>query len=186
VDLAIDQRGARSRWSLDCGWAGWGLQPVHDVGALRSLVRQRRSGRIVVQNGRLDAIYGRWLAYQGNLVQVLWDRHLRMMTEDRCELYYHSPRSSSGTLTLDYVRSGPRTSLSSFYGATLVLDEIARLKQAMIMVCHVTNDRISDRLLKRWGWQSHCPDWSGRHFIKRLYGEYPVIPALWRKRLNLG
>ena len=184
MDLAIDQRGARSRWSLDCGWAGWGLKPVHDVAASRPFVRERRSGRIVVENGRLEAIYGRWFAYQGNLLQVLWDRRLRGMTEDRCELFYHTPKS--GTLTLDYVRSGPRTSLSSFYGATLVLDEIARLKESLVIVCNVTNDRITDRLLERWGWQSHCPTWSGRHFIKRLYGEYPTISPVWRQRLNLG
>jgi hypothetical protein len=55
----------------------------------------------------------------------------------------------------------------------LVLDEIARIKQTDAIVCDVRNARISDRLLRRWGWESHVPQSRRRHFIKRFYGEYP-------------
>jgi hypothetical protein len=75
--------------------------------------------------------------------------------------------------------------LSTFYAATLVLDEIARLRDANAIVCNVTNVRISDRLMRRWGWEEHCQQWMGRHFIKRFYGHFPDIPSSWRERLNL-
>ena len=75
--------------------------------------------------------------------------------------------------------------LVRFYAATLVLDAIAELKHINAIVCHVTNERITDRLLHRWGWEEHCQDWPGRHFIKRFYGNYPTIKSVWRERLTL-
>lgn len=185
MDLAVDQTGTGNRWSLNGGLAGWGMTPVTDVAGSRDALRERRAGRIVTCAGRLQAVYGRWWPYAGNLLQVQWDILCPSTHEDRCELFYHVPSSAAGFVTLAYVHSGPRTSLATFYAATLVLDEIATLKQSNAIVCHVTNRRISDRLLMRWGWQAHCQHWKGRHFIKRLYGNYPAIAPLWRKRLTL-
>ena len=79
-----------------------------------------------------------------------------------------------------------RTALSTFYAATLILDEIARLRDTNAIVCNVTNLRISDRLMLRWGWEKHCQHWAGRHFIKRFYGRYPEISSTWRERLGLA
>ncbi|MEO8269069.1 MAG: hypothetical protein ABI557_05080 [Aureliella sp.] len=185
MDLAIDQTGLGNRWSLAAGLAGWGLSAVTDVAASAALLRSRRSGQIVTQAGRLRAIYGRWWPYAGNLLQAKWDARLRPMAGDRCELFYHQSGAEGGFLTLAYVRSGKSTSVSTCYAATLVLDEIARLKQSGAMVCHVANGRISHRLLERWGWQAHCLQWKGRHYIKRLYGNYPSIAPQWRTRLTL-
>lgn len=185
MDLAVDQTGTGNRWALNGGLAGWGMTPVTDVAGSRDALRERRAGRIVTCAGRLQAVYGRWWPYAGNLLQVQWDILCPSTHEDRCELFYHVPSSAAGFVTLAYVHSGPRTSLATFYAATLVLDEIATLKQSNAIVCHVTNRRISDRLLMRWGWQAHCQHWKGRHFIKRLYGNYPAIAPLWRKRLTL-
>lgn len=185
MDLAIDQTGLGNRWSLAAGLAGWGLSPVTDVAGSFELLRVRRSGRIVTQAGRLQAVYGRWWPYTGNLLQAKWDSRLRPVACDRCELFYHQTGAEGGFLTLSYVRSGKGTSPTTCYAATLMLDEIARLKQSSAIVCHVTNARISARLLERWGWQAHCLHWKGRHYIKRFYGNYPGIAPQWRKRLTL-
>lgn len=184
MDLAIDQTGTRLR-SLN-RIAELGLPVLTEPASQGDLLRARRCGRIVIHEGRLSAVHGRWWAHAGSLMEVYWQKWRRTLTSDRCELYYHVPWGSSRYLTLDFVRSGPKTSLSTFYAATLVLDEIARLKDSNAIVCNVTNTRISDRLMERWGWQAHCPNWKGRHFIKRLYGEHPTIPRVWRKRLGLG
>ncbi|MEM7473877.1 MAG: hypothetical protein AAF483_02735 [Planctomycetota bacterium] len=162
------------------------MQPVVHVAEQAEYLKARRCGRIVVERGRLDAVYGRWWPHETSLLEVYWDRWRRNYTSDRCELFYHAPWGSSRYLTLSYVRSGPETSLSTFYAATLVLDEIARLKDSNAIVCNVTNVRISDRLMTRWGWVTHCESWKGRHFIKRLYGKHPEIPGVWRERLKLG
>lgn len=183
MDLAIDQRGVGNRWSLTAGLAGLGIRPVTHVSRGSRVLARRRAGRIVIENASLEAVYGRWWPHSGDLLSVCWDTNFRPLAVDRCELFYNR---AAGFLTLSYVRSGPRTSLSTLYAATLVLDEIARITETNAIVCHVTNARISDRLLKRWGWQPHCLQWSGRHFIKRFYGRYPEIPLSWRQRLTLA
>ncbi len=76
------------------------------------------------------------------------------------------------------------TARASLYCATLVLDEIARLKRSHAIVAEINNPRISDRLMERWGWERHCLSWRGRHFIKRFYGVFPAIPAAWQARLR--
>lgn len=185
MDLAIDQTSARDRLSLAERLFALGLPPVTNIATQEQRLVQRRAGRIVAERGRLQAVHGRWVPYYGNLLQVYWDTAVRQFGRDRCEIYFHQPRTASSFLTLSYVRSGPETSPSTIYAATLVLDEIARLKSSNAIVTQVTNSRITDRLLARLGWQAHCEQWRGRHFIKRFYGHYPVIPAFWRSRLSL-
>ena len=184
MDLALDsQCDLVRRTSLE-RLAGIGLPPVTHIGSQGQPLAARRAGHIVVQNGQLVAIFGRWWPYLGNHLRAAWDQRFRQSVEDRCELFYHTSLGSPEFLTLSYIHSGERTSVASVYATTLVLDEIARLKKALAIVCNVTNDRISDRVLARWGWQSHCHAWTGRHFIKRFYGRYPPIPANWRARLR--
>ena len=185
MDLAIDSRVDLVRRSTAERLAGFGLAPVIDIGKQQQLLRGRRAGCIVTERGRLAAVFGRWWPYLGNHLRAQWDRRFRGASGDRCELYYHVPLSASQFITLSYVHSSETCSLSTLYAASLVLDEIAHIKGSAAIVCHVTNDRISDRLLTRWGWSSHCPDLQGRHFIKRFYGKYPDIPALWRTRLRM-
>ncbi len=184
MDLAIDKASPRN-FSRSLDLAGFGLTCVDDLVAQQDTLTRRRSGRIVTGAGGFQAVYGRWWPYYGNLARVIWDNMFRGGKTDSCQLFYHQPWGAPGFLTLDYVQSTSATSLSTFYAATLALDEIARLKNTDAIVCHVTNNRISDRLLERWGWQRHCQHWRGRHFIKRFYGEYPLVSPFWRKRLGL-
>lgn len=186
MDLATNQANARHQFLLSkLTLASIGSAPVKNFAAGRESIAKWRCGRIVVQDAQLHVVRRRWWPYVGNLFQARWDEKFPHGASDRCELFYHQPLSSRNFLTLSYVRSSQHTSLSTFYAATLLLDEIARLKGSLAIVCHVTNDRLSDRLLKRWGWAEHCENWSGRHFIKRFYGNYPTIRAPWRSRLTL-
>ncbi len=185
MDMAIDSRNDLVRRPARERLASFGLEPVTSIATQKHLLQVRRSGHIVVESGRLLAVYGRWWPYFGNHLQAAFDRRVRGGNDDRCELFYHSPLGAPQFITLSYIRSGGRTSLASNYAATLVLDEIARINQSLAIVCNVINDRISDRLLARWGWEAHCQHWSGRHFIKRFYGKYPEISSSWRTRLGI-
>ena len=185
MDLAIDSRCNLVHRPILERLAGLGLRTVTEIARQTQQLEARRAGHIVVQGGRLVAVFGRWWPYLGNHIRAAWDQRFRQTEVDRCELFYHAPLSSPQFLTLSYIHSGERTSLASLYAATLVLDEIARIKRSLAIVCNVTNDRISDRLLARWGWETHCHAWSGRHFIKRFYGEYPEIATVWRTRLKM-
>ncbi|MFO1064240.1 MAG: hypothetical protein U0892_10280 [Pirellulales bacterium] len=110
---------------------------------------------------------------------------MRRGDSDRCELFFHRPWNGRRYLVLGYVRSSQRTSLTSFYLATLVLDRIAEAAGSDFIVTELSNPRITDRLMSRWGWEQHCSGWSGRHFIKRFYGEYPAITPEWLERMNV-
>lgn len=99
--------------------------------------------------------------------------HEQGSTLDRCMLYYNQPFFHKRYLALKYVVSNRGTSFRSFRLATRVLDEVARIKESDAIVCEVTNPSISNRLLKRWGWDRHLEDHPSRNFIKRFYGRYP-------------
>lgn len=86
---------------------------------------------------------------------------------------FHVPRSAPNYLTLDYVRSGSQTTYRTSIGGCHVLNEIAKIKNSVAIVAHVTNSRITDRFLCRQGYQRHMPAWRGRHFIRRFYSGYP-------------
>jgi hypothetical protein len=53
------------------------------------------------------------------------------------------------------------------------------IKRSDALLCDVLNERISDRLLQRWGWERHVLDSPRRHHIKRFYGEYPPAQPDW-------
>lgn len=156
-------------------------RPVENLATENGELAKWRAGRIVTSAGRLVRVERRWLAYKATRLRVWWDRRRPQSGPQQCELFFHQPVGNPDFLVLGYVRSHPRESLASFYCATLVLDEIARMKRCHAVVAEVTNDRISDRLLARWGWEQHCLSWRGRHFIKRFYGVYPPIPGAWQE-----
>ncbi len=157
---------------------------ITSLAGSEQLLERWRCGRIVTAEGRLKFVQRRWLGYRASLLRVGWEKLLRPSRHVECELFYHHGVLSADYLVLGYVRSHPRASLSSFYCATLVLDAVARIKGSHAIVTEVSNTRLSDRLMSRWGWERHCLNWSGRHFIKRFYGVYPEIPAAWLERIS--
>lgn len=183
MDLAARQATTMERPLGSPRLSELGRRPARDIVSDAARIASWRCGRIVTESGRLVGIYGRWWPHLGNWLQVLWDQHIRTAQRDRCTLFYHQPIQSPNYLTLSYIQSGARTSLSTFFLSTLVLDEIAKIRGADAIVCNVTNDRITNRLMERWGWQPHCLHWKGRHFIKRFYGNYSDLPPNWRERL---
>jgi hypothetical protein len=140
---------------------------------------------IEIAAGRLVGVHLRLWPKSPSVLGIWWHgrrRHQRA-GGDRCRLYYEQPWGLASYLALKYVVSHRETTLQSLHGALQVLDEIARLKRTDAIVCEVTNQRISDRLLRRWGWERHLPESSRRHYIKRFYGTYlqpPLAHALCR------
>jgi hypothetical protein len=140
-----------------------------------SEIKQLRCGRIVMEAGHLVAIENHLLSSPVSIAQVWWESNHGRIQGDVCHLDFHVPRGMPAFLTLDYVRSGNQTSYKTFLGACNILNEVARIKRVGAIVAHITNGRISDRLLERQGWQRHMPNWRGRHFIRRFYDGYPEI-----------
>jgi len=156
------------------------FETIYDLEAGAAVLRRRRYGVIEVADGRLRRIRLRpfpKLISRAGVKLDNWLFHSRRRG-DRCWLYYNQPLGCPNFLAVTHVVSTAGTCYRSFHLATAVLDEIARLKRSDAMVCHVTNDRISDRLLRRWGWEPHAPRVRGRNYIKRFYGQYPPVLAL--------
>ncbi len=124
--------------------------PVTQLCSDAARLQRWRAGRIVTADGRMQFIQRRWLPYRASRLRVWWDRARRPLRTRQCELYYHHRWANADFLVLGYVHSHPAASLASFYCATLVLDEIARLKGSHAIVTEVSNARLSDRLLERW------------------------------------
>jgi hypothetical protein len=158
--------------------------PIVDVERQGELLQHWRAGRIVTRSGRLHQIERRWFPYKASRLRAWWDQNRRPARGDQCELYFHQVLGNADFLVVGYVKSRIQTTVATLYCAGLVLDEIARIKGCSAIVAELNNDRLSNRLMHRWGWVNHCANWGGRHFIKRFYGNYPKIPPVWEERMR--
>lgn len=146
----------------------WIRRSFSQLDSNENAISRIRCGRIVMREGRLERIEQHWLRSPVSVAQVWWQAKFAALEGDVCCLDYHVPRGMSAFVTLDYVRSGDATRYATAIGAFQVLDEIARLRKSYAIVAHVSNSRITDRHLKRAGWERHLLDWPGRHFIRRM------------------
>jgi hypothetical protein len=130
------------------------------------------SGTIRMASGQLLDIRCGILPKRASVARVWLASRFRSLPEDHCSISYHSPLLGR-YLALDSVFAGPNTSYRTLRGACEILDEVARLRGAVAIFAHVSNSRISDRLLRRFGWLQHPTQSPGRHWIKRFYDGYP-------------
>jgi hypothetical protein len=147
------------------------LERVTDFHAGAEIIRRRRYGVIEMANGGLVALHLRPWPKLISLGEIWLHEMLsrRARKADRCLLYYDQPLRFPKYLALKYVVSSRGATFRTVRGAALVLDEIARIKQIDAIVTNVWNRRISERLLRRWGWERHLLQSRRRHYIKRFY-----------------
>lgn len=141
---------------------------------------KRRFGVIETQAGQLSAIHVRPYPQVCSL-RELWpigDRYHAKGTEDRCWLYYNQPLRASRFLALRYVVSTKGTSYATFRAAIRSLDWLAAHKGVDALVCDAANSRLSERFMRRQGWEPHAPMPWRRNFIRRFYGDYPSHTGL--------
>lgn len=147
-----------------------GFHTVQNLSLSDASIIRGRYGVIDVESGRFQAVRFRPFPKLISIWEVggigSW-RH-RLCAGDRCHLYFNQPRSCPGYLSLAYVESTAQSTLKTIMCALSVLDAIARSKHCEAIVCELSNRRIADRVLVRFGWERHCLHLRGRHFIKRL------------------
>ena len=151
------------------------METITDLAKGADSLRRRPYGVIEVAEGRFCRLILRPFPKIVSVIGVMliggWQHHRR--GEDRIRLYYNQPRRATNFLVLKYIQSGRKTTLATAIRGLAVLDEIARLKGSDALLCDVSNRRINSRLLRRYGWEPHCPARFHRHYIKRFYGVYP-------------
>jgi hypothetical protein len=145
---------------------------VTDLHGQAATVKRWPSGKIRMASGKLIDIRCGIVARRTSVARVWLENRFRSLGPNCCVLHYHSPLLSR-YLSLDFVLAGPGTELATIRGACAMLDEVARLRGAVAIFAHLSTTQISDRLLRRLGWQQHRFGASGRHWIKRFYDGYP-------------
>jgi hypothetical protein len=151
---------------------------VTDLSDGAEILRNRRYGRIDVQNGELVAVHLRAWPKLVSIFSVAWGQwHHQHVAGDRMRLYYNQPSRYPNFLALKFAVSSRATTWSTARRALAVLDEIARIKGSDALLCDAANFRLSERMLARQGWQPHARSRWHRNYIKRLYGSYP---RLWQ------
>ena len=156
-------------------------ETVTDLRSDEDVLRRRRYGVIEICDTRLARIHLRPFPKLISLAGAVWLGRVnhKRLAGDRCWLYYNQPLWHSNFLSVMYIVSARDCQFATLKAAMTVLEEVARIKGSDAALCDVTGGPISDRLLAREGWQQHCLDSFGRHYIKRFYGDYPSPEAAW-------
>ena len=153
------------------------FETVTDLHLQADVLARRAYGVIEMRDGALHRIVLRPFPKYVSLFEALfWGSFChRRLPGDRLRLYYNQPRLHPNYLSLKYAVSSRDTSLASMLGALAVLDEIARIKHSDAILTDAANFRISDRFLRRQGYERHTQARYHRNYIKRFYGEYPAV-----------
>ena len=158
------------------------MQPLENCDAAADAIRRYRYGVIETTGSQLVAIhFRRWpklLSWP-----EIWPAgpvyHARG-EPDRCLLYYNQPLRYSNFLALKYIVTTQGTAYATFRAALAALDAVAQTKGTDALLCDAFNGRLSERLMKRFGWQSHRPQRWHRNYTKRFYGKYPNVSVPWQ------
>jgi len=154
-------------------WLSLGIAPVSSVELQADWLLRRQCGVIVVRHGRFSAVRGRWIPKRVTIWQSWIDQRFRSLPSGECRVYYRQPWSAPNYLTLDYLISGPNTTVATVNLALKILDRIAEIKHSDAILAQVKNSRIPTSLLKRYGWERHLGGENSTHVIRRFYGNYP-------------
>jgi hypothetical protein len=147
-------------------WASLGLGHVETADAPE--ISSWRYGEIEIIDGRLSAVYGRWLPRITTQWHVWQDSYNKTLSPDTCRFYYALPIGSPGYLSILYTHSGPKTRYCTFRAGILAIDRIAIAWRCKAIVCQASNERLSERMMNRWGYVRHAFSLGNNHYIKRL------------------
>ena len=151
------------------------FESIRHLEADSEKIRKRPYGIIEVCSGQLIAIHFRPWPKVVSSIEARWMggwRHQRVK-KDQCLLYFNQPLGHRDFLTLKYMVTTLGSSSRTVRQATKIFDQVARIKNSNAIVTEVVNPRITDRLMTRLGWARHCLHQTGRHYIKRFYGDFP-------------
>lgn len=151
------------------------LSSITDLANGAEALRRGRYGVIETRGGELVSVTLRPWPHLLSLRELwpLGDAWRPPGPPDRCRLYYNQPRGHEAFLALRYVACTRETRYATLLAALRSLDRIAELKGAGALLCDASNGRLSDRFLRRMGWEPHAPAWRRRNYIKRMTTKRP-------------
>jgi hypothetical protein len=145
------------------------FESVSDLHAQRDVVRRRRYGVILAREGRVISVHFRPWPKLITPPEVILAEKLRSYRRgDFCRFYFNQPLRYPSFLAVTLAVSSRDCRLQTFNAGRLALDTIAEIKGADALLCDAWNLRLSERVLRRWGWEPHCPSRWHRNFIRRF------------------
>jgi hypothetical protein len=151
-------------------------ETVTDIEAESEVVRRRRFGVIETVDGQFRRVifrpWPKWISIPEVLFLAPWIHRRR--GRDRCLLYFDQPRRQPNYLAVKYLLTYGGTSYASVVAARHAMDEVARIKQSDALACHVSNKRLTGRIMKRCGWEPLNDSPRCTLYVRRFYGEYPA------------
>ncbi len=147
-----------------------GYRIISDLEEESDFVRAKRYGVIETHAGLFTRLTLRpWpTLFSMRELIPLTDEWRPTGKSNRCRLYYNQPRGHSDYLALRYIACTPKTSYATFRAAIKAFDKVAEIKESHALLCDASNHRLSDRFLRRQGWEPHAPQWGRRNYIRRL------------------
>lgn len=127
-----------------------------------------RYGVVIVRSDGKLIIRRRWFPSWPSLWDQWLDNRWRRLPSRCVKLYFNQPRSCPGFLVLAYAQAGPDTKPSSLQLGLSSLDAIARKRNLRAIVCHATNKKLTDRVMRYFGYERHAANLRGRHYIRRI------------------
>ncbi len=154
------------------------FETVTDLQRQQGTVRRRRYGVLHVSDGELERLsfrpFPKLFAIQEFVAWQGWRR--RHTSGDRCWVYFNQPRKFANFLAVKFVIATPQATLRTLHEMLRLLDQIAEIKGCDALLCDAANARISDRILRRYGWEAHAPSRWHRNYIRRLHQTQNEMP----------
>ncbi|MEZ6093511.1 MAG: hypothetical protein R3C03_04620 [Pirellulaceae bacterium] len=156
------------------------FKPFDSIEENADKIRRHRYGVLTVSNCKLVDIRFRPWPKLISSMEVAWFGKWNHTSSKQaaCRIYYNQPLSHSNYLSLSYIEAAANSGYGNLYRAMSYLDLIAYYKRSDAILCEISNIRISDRLMRRGGWERHLENSRRRHWIKRFYGDYSAVEML--------
>jgi hypothetical protein len=110
----------------------------------------------------------RWFPRWASQWDIANDVTKRPASKGECRIFYSFPIRTPGFMAINYLTGGEQTSYRTLLLGGQVLEEIARSRKSIAIVCQAVSVRLSDRLMHRWGFVRHALTLGGNHYIRRL------------------
>ena len=110
----------------------------------------------------------RWFPRWASQWDIAKDETKRSAPTGECRVFYSFPIRTPGFMAINYLTSGEQTSYRTLLLGVQVLEEIARSRKSIAIVCQAYSDRLTERLMNRWGYVRHALSLGDNHYIRRL------------------
>ncbi len=110
----------------------------------------------------------RWVPRWATQWDVLKDQITRPNPLETCTIFYAFPKRTPGFLSVGYLLCGPETKYRTLRAAVDLVEGIARGQGSQAIVCQAFSERLTERLMNRWGYVRHALSLGPNHYIRRL------------------